>query len=188
MAATFHWCEENGAATGSPAHGTTRNGFGADTNYPTNCNWKTADDLATAASAAKINRPDCSYEKFQYGKFTGTFNSIFNCKWTCNNYSNQLAGLDAYIKLMAAVTSTYTTPSRSVNTALTEDFTEQVWVHRGIPVKFSTSGPEGASPTDTLTAAGYTQYLVSQLQVGSSATYAGGNTNDMYVVLVWEED
>lgn len=188
MAATFTFCEDNGAATGSPAHGTTRNGFGADTNYPPNCSWKTADDITTAASSAEINRPDCSYEKFQYGHFTGTFNSIFNCKWTPNNWVNQLAGLDPHIKLMAAVTSTYTTPSRSVNTALTEDFTEQVWVHRGIPVKFSTSGPEGASPTDTLTAAGYTQYLVSQIQVGASATFASGETNTMYVVLVWEED
>ncbi len=48
MAATFHWAEDNGTQTGSPLHGTTRNGFGADTNYPTDVNWKTADDITTA--------------------------------------------------------------------------------------------------------------------------------------------
>ena len=43
MSATFTWCEDNGAATGSPSHGTTRTGFGG-TGSTTDVNWKSVDD------------------------------------------------------------------------------------------------------------------------------------------------
>ncbi len=42
MAATFEFNEDNGAATGSPAKGTTRN------TAVTQNNWKNVDDVATA--------------------------------------------------------------------------------------------------------------------------------------------
>lgn len=189
MPATATWCEDHGAATGSPAKGTVRDGFGADTNYPVNCNWKTADDTnTTAASAADIDRPDCSYEKFQYVKFAGTFTSIYDVKWTAHNDQNQIAGIipGDLIKLMGTVSSTYTTPSRSVNAALTTNFTEQVWAHRGLPVLMTTTGPEVASPTAVLTAAGYTQYLISQIQVAAGAANSP-SSNTHKVVIVWSE-
>lgn len=192
MAATINWCEDHGAATGSPARGTTRDGFAADTNYAVNCNWKAADDTnATAYSAASIGpAPDNSYEKFQYLKIGGTFVSIYGMLWTCHGNIEELASpdsLDGRIKLMGAVGIAYTTPSQSVNAALLTDFSRQVWAHQGLPVKFTTTGPEAASPTDTLTAAGYSQYLVSQLQVSASATFAGSETESMRHVFVWTE-
>lgn len=197
MAATLNWCEDHGAATGSPAKGTTRDGFGADTNYAVNCNWKAADDTnVTAYSSAPLGpKPDNSYEKFQYIKVTGTFTSLSGMRWSCHAnyddlaYPDSLSEADGYghIKLMGTVTSTYTTPSQSVNAALLTDFSRQVWAHQGLPVQFSTTGPEAASPTDVLTAAGYSQYLVSQLQIGAGATYGSSTTAEMKVVVVWTE-
>ena len=49
MAATFEYNEDNGAAAGSPAIGTTRN------TAVTQVDWKSVDDVATAYSAASIN-------------------------------------------------------------------------------------------------------------------------------------
>jgi len=43
MVAAFAWDEDNGAQTGSPTKGTTRNAG------ETSVNWKNADDVATAA-------------------------------------------------------------------------------------------------------------------------------------------
>jgi hypothetical protein len=89
MAATFNWCEDNGAATGSPAKGTTRSGFGADTHFATDVNWKNADDCTantgTVYSASPIVAGNNSFTKYQYGKFSGTFNQILNCKWSCTH-------------------------------------------------------------------------------------------------------
>jgi len=191
MAATTHLCEDNGAATGSPAHGTTRHGFGGNTDYALNCNWKTADNSGaseTAASAAQIGKPDCSYEKWQYVKFTGTFSRISNAKWTPHhNVFTDFCG--AGIFLMGAVLSAYTTPSRTANANLTTDFTKGVYAYQGLPVGFSTTGPEDASPTTELTAAGYTQYLVSQTQVPTSvATSFSGQTNGMTWILTYDEE
>lgn len=196
MAVTFNTCEDHGAATGSPAKGTTRDGFGADTNYAVNCDWKAADDTksyasGTAYTAAPIGpAPDNSYEKFQYLKIAGSFTSCYAMKWTCHGNIEELASpdsLDGRIRLMGKVSSIYTTPSQTLNATLLTDFSRQVWAHQGLPVKFSTTGPEDASPVDTLTAAGYTQYMVSQLQVLSTATFAGAATETMKHVIVWSE-
>ncbi len=47
--------------------------------------------------------------------------------------------------------------------------TTAIAIGSGQTVNFSTVGPEGASPTSTLTAAGFTQYLATQLQTTGSA-------------------
>lgn len=70
MAATYDWQEDNGAATGNPAKGTTR------TTARSEVNWKNIDDSTTAYSSSPITAGSNSYEKFQFGKFTGTFNQI----------------------------------------------------------------------------------------------------------------
>lgn len=197
MSATRHWCEDHGTATGSPAHGTTRDGFGADTNYPVNINWKAADDTnATAYTASALGSPGNSYEKWQYVHFTGTFNSIFNAKWTAHANFGDIDLNDAShlgkVTLWGAVLSAFTTPSRAANANLTTDFTKQVYPFNGIPVSFSTSGPEGASPTATLTAAGYTQYLVSQMRVASGVTtgtiITAYGSNEILSMLIYEEN
>lgn len=70
MSATYDWQEDNGAATGSPAKGTTR------TTGRTEVNWKNIDDSTTAYSSSPITAGNNSYQKNQFGKFTGTFNQI----------------------------------------------------------------------------------------------------------------
>ncbi len=159
MAATWEYEEDNGAATGSPAKGTTRNTAVA------NGNWKNVDDVATAYSASPISKGNNSFAKYQFGKFTGTFNQISNGLW------GHTAGiLGTGLTFAGKVTSTYTTPSTTAISGST-DMTSVIAIASGATVLFHTTGPEGASPTSTLSAAGYTQYLVSQLQTtGSAAT------------------
>lgn len=72
MAATFDWQEDNGAATGNPNKGTTR------TTARTEVNWKNIDDSTTAYSSSPITAGNNSYSKYQFGKFTGTFNQILS--------------------------------------------------------------------------------------------------------------
>lgn len=156
MAATFVYQEDNGTATGSPAKGATR----ADASQ---VNWKSVDDIATAVASAPIVAGTDSYEKYQFGKFTGSFNEISNGLWA------HVAGvLGADLTLVGKVTSTYATPSTAPLSG-SSDMTPVIAITSGAAVLFHTTGPEGASPTSTLTAAGYTQYLVSQLQTGPNA-------------------
>lgn len=170
MAATFHWCIDNGTQTGSPAHGTTRSGFGADTNYPTTQNWLNADDNAdnsgTLYSAAPITAGNNSYGKYMYAHFSGSFNQILNGIWSAHTAGTSPMGTG--FTLVGKVTSTYATPTTSALSSTT-DFSSTVVIGSGIAVSFATSGPENASPTSTLSAAGYSQYLVTQLCTTSSA-------------------
>jgi len=186
MAATFHYCESNGAATGSPNHGTTRSGFGADTHFATDVNWKNADDCTansgTVYSAAPITAGNNSYIKYQYGHFSGTFNQILSGLWSAHT-----AGvLAANLTLVGKVTSTYATPVTTAMGGSPTDFTSIVAIGSGIAVLFATSGPENASPASTLSAEGYTQYLATQLQ--SSASAAGGDTNSITTTLQYAEN
>ena len=158
MAATFEYNEDNGAATGSPAKGTTRN------TAVTQVNWKNVDDVATAYSSSPITAGNNSFTKYQFGKFTGTFNQISAAVW-----AHTAGTLPTGCTLKGVVTSTYATPATTANAALTVDMTTAIAIGSGQTVNFSTVGPEGASPTSTLTAAGFTQYLATQLQTTGSA-------------------
>jgi hypothetical protein len=53
-------------------------------------------------------------------------------------------------------------------------------------VNFATSGPENASPGATLSAAGYSQYLASQLQTTISA--AAGDMATITETLQYDEN
>ena len=185
MAATFNWCEDNGSATGSPAHGTTQSGYGADTNYPTDVNWKNAEDntanSGTAYSAAPITAGNNSYTKYQYGKFSGTFNQISSGLW-----AHTSGTLGSGLTLKGVVTSTYATPATTANASLTTDMTLAISIGSGAGVDFSTTGPYAASPTSTLSAAGYTQYLATQLQTTGSA--AAGDTATVTLTLQYNEN
>ena len=174
MAATFEYNEDNGAATGSPARGTTRN------TAVTQVNWKSVDDVATAYSAAPINAGENSFPKYQFGKFTGTFNQISNGLW-----SHTAGTLPSNTTLWGAVTSTYATPTQSAVSGLTNISTVTA-IASGSPVLFSTTGPEGASPTATLSAAGFTQYLVTQVRTTASA--APGDSSNITLTLRYSEN
>lgn len=174
MAATFEYNEDNGAATGSPAKGTTRN------TAVTQVNWKSVDDVATAYSAAPINAGENSFPKYQFGKFTGTFNQISNGLW-----SHTAGALPTNTTLFGAVTSTYATPSQSATAGLS-DISSITAITSGSTVNFSTVGPEGASPTSTLSAAGYTQYLATQARTTGSAS--PGDSGNITLTLRYSEN
>lgn len=186
MSATFNWCEDNGAATGSPATGTTRTGFGGTSPYPTDVNWKNVDNCTaasggTAYSAAPIQAGNNSYTKYQYGYFSGTFNQI-----SAGLFAHTAGAFGTGLTLQGTVTSTYATPATATNTALTTNMTSAIAIASGLAVEFSTTGPQGASPSATLTAAGYSQYLATQLQTTTSA--APGDTATVTLTFQYNEN
>ena len=70
MAATFAWDRDTGTQTGSPTKGTTRSAGTTDTN------WKSTDTYATAYTAAPITDGTNSFEIWNFGHFSGTFNQV----------------------------------------------------------------------------------------------------------------
>lgn len=173
MTAVFTYQEDNGPATGSPAKGTTR----ADA---TQVNWKNVDDIATAYNSASITAGDNSFTKYQFGKFTGSFTSISAGKW-----AHTAGSLGTGLTLKGVVTSTYATPATSANAALTQNMTSAIAIGSGQTVLFHTTGPEGASPASLIAAAGFTQYLATQLQTTTSA--APGDTATVTLTLQYNE-
>ncbi len=178
MAATFAFKEDNGAATGSPARGTT-----AGTTVTT-CNWKNIDDATTTAySAAPITAGNNSYGKYQWGAFSGTYNQISAGLWSPHTAGTLGTGLT----LVGKVSSTYATPSTSA-LAGTTDFTSVTAIGSGLTVLFSTDGnPYTASPAASVTNnPAATQYLISQLQTTTSA--APGDIATVTLTLQYNEN
>ncbi len=161
MAAIRHLCEDCGPATGSPAHGTTRSGFGADTHFCTDVNWKNADDCTanggTPRDAAPIFFGNNSYPKYIYVFFTGGFTTI-----SSGLFAHTAGAFGPGLTLKGTVTSTYATPATS-DAVFSTDMTTPIAIGSGLAVDFSTTGPQDGSPTSTLVAPGYTQYLPTQL-------------------------
>jgi hypothetical protein len=110
MPATFEFNEDNGAATGSPAKGTTR------TTARTERNFKNIDDSTTAYSSSPIVAGNNSYTKYQFGKFTGTFNQVLNGKWSA--HTAPAGSLATGLTLHGKVTSTYTTPATTADSGI----------------------------------------------------------------------
>lgn len=187
MAATFTWCEDNGAQTGSPLHGTTRTGFSSGS--CTDRNYKNVDDCTnnsgTAYGSSPIQAGSNGYSKYLYGKFSGTFNQISSGLWSLRTAPS--GALATGLTLKGVVTSTYATPATGANGALSINYTSaEVAIGSGAAVSFATSGPENASPSSTLSAAGYTQYLVGQLQTSGSP--AAGDITSMTETLQYAEN
>lgn len=187
MAATFNWCEDNGTQTGSPLHGTTRS---QNSNPPTDVSWKNTDDAKTASggtlySASPVTAGNNSFSKYQYGQFGGSFSTISNCFWSAHTAPS--GTLPTGVSLKGTVSSTYATPGTGTNGALTTDFSTAVAVGSGLAVNFSTTGPEGASPTSTLTAAGFTQYLITQILTTSGAASGDLSGGPITVTLIYDE-
>lgn len=185
MAATFNWAEDNGTQTGSPLRGTTRS---QNATPPTDVSWKNVDDAKTSGggtlySASPIVAGTNSYIKYQYGQFSGTFNQILNCKWSA--HTSPAGALATGLTLVGKVTSTYATPVTTAMSGST-DFTTAVAIGSGTAVNFSTTGPEAGSPTATLSAAGFTQYLATQLQTSGSA--AAGDMASITCTLQYDEN
>lgn len=173
MTAIAQWQEDNGVATGSPARGTARN----NTN---NVNWKSVDDTTTSPANATILAGTNSYPKYTFVKFTGTFNQL-----SMGKFAHADGSVSPNTKLVGLVTSTYATPTRGA-LAGAKDLSNPVSLDKGETVKFAVAGPESTAVVDRLTTAGYTQYMVTQLQTTGSAQ--PGDTPELTLAFRWNEN
>ena len=185
MAATFEFEEDNGVATGTPLKGTTR------TAARTEVNWKNIDDSTTAYSTDPVTAGNNSFDKWQFGHFSGTFNQI-----SAGLFAHTLTALGTGLTLKGApaCTSTvtalvYSSPAITANANLTKDMTTAVAIASGVAVQFTATGPENSA---TATAASlttnpcYTNYLTTQLQTTVSAV--AGDTATVTLTLQYNEN
>lgn len=162
MAATTNWYEQNGTATGSPAHGTESS--------ISSCDWKSVDNSTTSRASAPVLAGANSYTKYIYLKFSGTFNQVSAVK-----FAHTAGTLGTGISLKNKITSTYETPSTSALSGST-DITSTTAIGSGASVLLSTTGPNGTSTSSSQTTTCYTQYIVTQVQTTSSASAGDSGT------------
>lgn len=184
MAATFEWDEDTGASTGSPAKGTTR------THAVTDVNWKNSGIQGTAYSSAPISAGNNSFEKWQFGHLSGTFNSI------SNGFFAHTAGVfGTGVSLFGPNSCTgdadrplYTTPAAATNnTACPFDMSSVIAIGSGKTVCFGATGPEATGKaTSTTSNPAYTNYLPTQLRTTGSA--APGDTTQVTLTLQYDEN
>jgi hypothetical protein len=183
MAAAFEWEEDNGAATGSPAKGTTR------TAARTDVNWKNIDDSTTAYSSSPITAGNNSFDKWTFGHFSGSYNQI-----SAGFFAHTAGTFGSGLTLKGTPACTgdgdrllYTTPATSANANLTKDMTSAVGIGSGVSVCFSGTGPEATGKASSQTAnPAYTNYLTTQLQTTTSA--APGDTATVTLTLQYAEN
>jgi len=183
LAATFEFEEDNGAAAGSPAKGTTR------TAARTEANWKNIDDSTTAYTSNPITAGNNSFEKWQFGHFSGTFNQILNGLFA---HTATAFGTGLTLKGTPACTNDasrllYTTPSTTANSNLSTDMTSAISIGSGVGVCFGATGPEATGKATSMTTNPcYTNYLTTQLQTTGSA--AAGDTAQVTLTLQYDEN
>lgn len=161
--ATFNWAQSNGV-------GETATDLGASGNL---FNFKTSDD-ATAAnySANPITAGACSMEVYLRAHFTDSFNKIENLQFWQSTAFSPATGLQV---TLASNNHAYATPSTTDNG------------HGNVP----TSDPGtanvsiGGSLSGNLASAGYSDYIV--LQLDTLATAAPGDTSLAIFSLQYDE-
>ena len=161
MAATTTWFEQNGTASGSPAHGTE--------STISSCDWKSVDDSTTSRASAPVLAGSNSFHKYIYLKFTGTFNQISAVK-----FAHTAGTLGTGISLKSKVTSTYATPATTALASST-DITSTTAIGSGASVLLSTTGPNGSTSASQTTTC-YTQYIVTQVQTTTAANAGDSGT------------
>ncbi|CAN5509740.1 hypothetical protein BH10ACI2_BH10ACI2_04430 [soil metagenome] len=183
QAATFDWQEDTGTQTGSPTKGTTR------TTGVTDVNWKNSGVQGDVYSSYPITAGSNSFEKWQFGKFTGTFNMILTGKFA---HTATAFGTGLTLKGPAACTGDgdrllYTTPSTTANSNLSTDMTSAIAIGSGVAVCFGATGPEATGKAASCTTNPcYTNYLATQLQTASNA--APGDTSTAVLTLQYLEN
>lgn len=184
MAATFDFQRDTGTQTGSPTKGTTR------TTGVTDTNWKNTDTYGTAYSAAPITAGNNSFEIWNFGHFTGTWNQV-----SAGLFAHTLTAFGTGLTLKGTPACTgdgdrllYTTPSATANAALTNDMTTAIAIGSGVAVFFGITGPEatGKASSKNSGADVFTNYLTTQLQTSGSA--AAGDTATVTLTLQYNEN
>lgn len=183
MAAVFEFEEDTGAQTGSPLKGTTR------TAAITDVNWKNSGVQTDAYSAFPISAGSNSFDKWQFGHFSGTFNQILAGLFA---HTATAFGTGLTLKGPPAMTvdgdnRTYRTPAASANATLTVDMTSAVAIGSGVAVWFGATGPEATGKAASMsTNPCYTNWLPTQLQTAGSA--AAGDTATVTLTLEYQEN
>jgi hypothetical protein len=175
MAATFSWYEDNGAGP------TISSGV-------SQVNWKSVDDVNTAYTAAPITAGQHSYQKNQYGVFSGTYNQILN------GYFDHTAGtLGSGLFLYSAANSglTYVQPAQSIDARLTKDMTlaNGSFPTSAVNVYFNTANgvsPTAAKSASTTANPTATQYLATQMRTSTDAS--AGDTTQVTLTLRFDEN
>jgi hypothetical protein len=176
MSAAFDWQESNGAGE-------------TITTGRTETNWKNIDDSTTAYSSSVIVAGNNSFDKWQFGKFSGTFNQILNGLWA---HTATAFGTGLTLKASKAMTAdgdrlAYATPSTSANANLTLDATSVTAIGSGKAVWFGATGPANSGKAASMTTNPcYTNYLTTQLQTSGSA--AAGDTANVTLTLQYDEN
>ena len=174
MAATFDWRESNGAGE-------------TETTTRTEVNWKNIDDSTTAYSSSPITDGNNSYEKWQYGYFSGTFNEISAGLFA---HTATAFGTGLTLKGQPAMTTdtdklTYATPSTTANAGLTVDMTTAVAITSGVAVWFGETSPTATKTAAESTNPCYTNYLTTQLQTSGASA---GDTATVTLTLRYDEN
>lgn len=183
MSAVFEFEEDNGASAGSPAKGTTR------TAARTEVNWKNIDDSTTAYSSSPITGGLNSFDKWQFGHFSGSFNQILS-----GLFAHTLTAFGTGLTLKGPPACSgdgsrllYTTPSATANANLTTDMTTAIAIGSGVGVCFGATGPEATGKATSMTTNPcYTNFLTTQLQTTTSA--APGDTATVTLTLQYSEN
>ena len=182
MAATFDWQEDTGTQTGSPLKGTTR------TTGVTDTNWKNSGVQSDVYSSFPVVDTTNSFDKWQFGKYTGTYNQILNGLYA---HTATAFGTGLTLKGVPAMTAdgdnrTYRTPAITTNANLTVTMTSAIAIGSGVAVWFGTTGPEATGKTASTTSATvYTNWLATQLQVSGAAA---GDTATVTLTLQYDEN
>ena len=152
MAATFEWKVYTGtnAATESPTGSATNLNLMNNDSYDS-----TGTDYQTYPITVPSSFSAYSYERWIRAKFSGTFNQIDNMKfWKSDGTLS-----DANLSINAGVTTSGVTPVVTASSIATA----------AIP----TVEGSALNPTNILTSAGYSKYVVMQLVVPSTVTTPG---------------
>jgi hypothetical protein len=175
MAATFTWAEANGAGE-------------TETTGRTEVNWKNIDDSTTAYTSAPITVGNNSYGKYQYGKFSGTWNQILDGVW---NHTSGSLGANIYLSGSKSITAdadkvTYVQPTTTKVTTNITDATAAGALNR--VVYFSATGPDSGTATTSVSGGGtaYTTYIFTQLLTVAGA--AAGDTATLTIGLRYNEN
>lgn len=172
MATTFIFCEDNGAAAGDPAKGTTRT-FGR-----TGCDWKSEDSSTDNYGSFPITAGNFSYKKFQFGLVSGSANNVLNAK-----FAHTTGVFDAGISLFCQIGTGYTTPDATQFSSPIN-----ITIPSGIGASYQsltlgTVGPQAAASGTLPVSTGiYTCYFGTILSTESSAP--AGNLSESIVLTV----
>lgn len=193
MAATFQFCEDNGASLGGTfARGTSRS------TGVSNLNWKSVDDTATIFSNAPLTAGQNSYDKFQFGVFTGSWNTVKSGLWQHTYNTNAEAlGLGLVIKCAVSGSGFYRTPAQTANSLLIHNLSSTGLIATGLTVGLGINGPEHSGKTrgsegttgyfvSPWGVVAYTDYIATQLETSVSAS--AGNTCTTQWTFSWTEN